>query len=214
MDIAVGVVAHTARLAQAEQLADTINADYISVDDGTLGATRNHRKVWTELATHNTQWTVVIEDDAQPVNDFRHQLNMVLAASPSPVVGLYLGHPEHWQSHRTLRRDLDAALTKAHNTDASFLLTHRVLHGVGTAIHTRLISDMLDHTAASHRPFDASTARWASARRMKIAFPLPSLLDHADGPTLIKHPDSNPRKRRKAWRAGTRDTWTSESVKL
>lgn len=214
LDIAIGVVAHTARAEQAHELMETVGAVYMSVDNGSLGYRVNHRKVWHRLTRYNTTWSVVIEDDAQPVQDFPNQLEQALQAAPTPVAGLYLGHPEHWQSHRTLRRDLEAAITQAHHQDACFITTQAVLHGVGIAIHTTLVDDMLTHTQASDRPFDFAIRNWARAKGHTISLCIPSLVDHADGPTLLQHQDSNPRHRRRAWRTGTRNAWTSKAVTL
>lgn len=214
MQVAIGVVGHNQRGNQAADLMHQAGAVYRSMDNGTLGYRANHRRVWRRLTRYNTHWSAVIEDDAQPVTDFPNQLQQALQAAPTPIVGLYLGHPEHWRTHRTLQRDLETAITQAHTQDACYITTQALLHGVGIAIHTKLVDDMLEHTEHSDRPFDFAIRNWARAKGHTISLCIPSLVDHADGPTLLQHQDSNPRRRRKAWRTGTRNTWTSKAVTL
>jgi len=209
---AIGIVAHTARLTQAEALANLVDTDYMSVDDGTLGCEGNHRKVWSKLAGSGDPFVCVLEDDAQPVDDFRAQLEQVLAAARTPIVGLYLGHPQHWTNHTTLKRRLLQAGARADKQDACFITTNELIHGVGIAIRTNLIPSMLNYQ--SDRPFDYRIRNWARHNNHTISLAWPSLLDHADGPSLITHPDGYQRGERKAWRAGTREHWTPKAAML
>lgn len=183
---------------------------YLSMDDGHLGCDRNHRRCWTYLADSNPEpWSVVIEDDCIPVDDFNHQLTHALIASTAPVIGLYLGtgYPPHMQPK------IREAIDRADAQDACFITTTELLHGVGVAVKTSLIQDML--TYADSRPFDYRIRNWANTRGHRIALSLPSLVDHADQPSLVKHPDGATRTLpRKAWRHSGRDEWTKRSVTL
>lgn len=213
MDIAIGVVAHTARLTQAQQLANQVNANYISVDDGTLGVEANHRKVWEKLARHNTDWCLVLEDDAQPVDNFTDQLHSTLAVAPSPAVSLYLGHHQHWHWYPARQKRLAEAGAQADQQDACWIMSSDIAHGVAVAIQTEIVADMLNHTQHSKRPIDYAVRQWLRDTGRAYAFSWPSLVDHADWPTLVKHHDKRPRKQpRKAWRVGGRNTWTAEAV--
>src|SRR6476659_8114901 len=91
VDIGIGVVAHVKRFNQARALAKEVEAQYVSWDYGCMGVTVNHIGVWTTLASMDTTWSVVLEDDALPVKDFRHELSLVLDAAPTSVVSLYHG---------------------------------------------------------------------------------------------------------------------------
>lgn len=209
---AIGIVAHTARLAQAETLAEQVHADYMSVDDGTLGAEANHRKVWSKLAGTGEPWVCVLEDDAVPVDNFRDQLTQALTAVRTPIVGLYLGHPQHWTNHTTLKRRLTQAGQRADKQDANFITTNELIHGVGICIRTNLVPSMLAYQ--SNRPIDYHIRNWARSNGHTISLCWPSILDHADGDTLINHPDGYQRGQRKAWRTGTREHWTPKAAML
>ncbi|MFJ1459742.1 hypothetical protein [Nocardia sp. N2S4-5] len=212
-DVAFGVVAHTARRPAAELLAAQLGA-YLSVDDGTLGAVGNHRHVWEVLVDAPARWVCVVEDDAVPVTDFGDQLAAALAAAPSPVVSLYLGssRPPGWMQAR-----MQLAVDAAESADACWVMTDRMLHAVGICLRADLVQDMLVHTKHVRKlvPADQRFDRWLRLRRLRVAYTLPSLVDHRDGLTLIDHPDGQPRDEpRTAWRIGGRDSWTTRTAVL
>lgn len=207
----IGIVAHQDREGMAEELKAQVDADFMSVDTGHLGPGTNHRLVWATLL-HGTDapWCVVLEEDALPVKDFGSQLHDVLLAAPSPVVSLYLGRlrPPQYQA---LIQD---ALTTAQATDAHWITSTHCLHAVGLAIRTELVADMLD-SLKPYLPIDAAIGRWARQCGHQIAYTVPSLVDHADVPTLIAHPDGKDRTAgRVAWQLGSRTRWNSTTVAL
>lgn len=209
----IGVVGHVSRLPMAQQLAGKVCAQYVSIDDGTLGCSGNHLKVWATLAERNpdAEWLCVLEDDAIPCTNFRHQLNQALAVAPTPIVSLYLGtgFPTQWQ------RFIRAAVAKADTDNATWIASTDLLHAVGYAIHTNLIPDMLTHTNAT-LPIDQAISAWARRNKHQVAYTWPSLVDHHDGQPAITHRhDGRPRnKPRKAWRHGTHEHWTANITQL
>lgn len=209
----IGIVGHVARLGMAQALAGTTGAEFVSIDDGTFGAEGNHRRVWRHLAQYGDPWGIVLEDDAVPVPDFRTQALNALAAAPTDIVSFYLGHPEHWSWYPQRRTLLTEAGAEADRVDAHWIVTREILHGVAIAVRTHLIEDMLNHTAQSTLPIDYAIRQWCRDTNRDIAFTWPSLADHADTPTLIKHADGKPRtKARKAWRTGKLGIWTTKAV--
>lgn len=204
----IGIVGHTQRAEQAHQLAETVGAVYTSIDDGILGCEGNHRKVWGWLSGQDTTWSVVLEDDAQPVEGFRLQLEQALAVAPTPIVSLYLGQgrPQHWQPR------IDLARHNANAVNASWLIAPALLHAVGVAVRTELLpSVLLDKTY----PIDDAWTAWLRSQLLRVGYTWPSLVQHEDGPTLVKHPDGVERnQRRVAWWCHTRDEWTDRAVNL
>ena len=212
MQASIGVVAHTARAEQAHLLMESVGAAYMSVDNGALGCERNHHKTWKWLAEHNDRdWVVVLEDDAIPVEGFAGQLDTALENAPTPIVSLYLGRkrPPHWQNA------IEKATTKATETGACWITAPQLLHAVGVAVRTELITDMLDATAKSVRPWDYRIGEYARHIDEQVSYTWPSLLEHADGETVTKHEDRQNRiPGRKAWWTGTREVWTPEQVTM
>ncbi|WP_454199575.1 hypothetical protein [Nocardia sp. Marseille-Q1738] len=208
--ISFAVVAHQARLVQATELAHSIGA-IISLDDGSIGADNNHLRAWADTTTIESEWAAVLEDDAEPVAGFIHQAERALAVAPAPVVSFYVGtgRPMKWQD------SIAKAITAADRVDAHWLTCNYLLHAVAVAIRTDLVDDWLGWAHSSRRPIDERMSAWCLTRHHRVAYTAPSLVDHADGPTLISpHPLRRGDKPRRAWRTGTRDTWNTTSVDL
>jgi GR25 family glycosyltransferase involved in LPS biosynthesis len=203
----IGIVAHESRAEQAKALHTLVQADLpLQLDDDTLGCTANHKRTWAQLAEHNRDWCVVLEDDAQPVPDFTTQLKMALLVAPTDIVSLYLGtgHPRYLQSH------IARALTKADHHQAHWITARpAAVHTVALAIRTPLAQTML--TELSDRSIDRAIGTWAKQNRHPIAFTVPSLVDHADTPTINRPTPPNPRK---AWRTGQHTRWTHNTVSM
>ena len=210
---AIGVVAHVSRANQAHALMDQAGAAYMSLDNGNLGCGGNHRKVWRHLDKHharNAYWLLTLEDDAIIPDGFQEQLDRVLAVTPAPIVSFYLGRlrPPH------LQYMIEPATKRADDRDASWIVSRQLLHAVGLAIRSDLVKDMLS-SLDEELPIDDAINVWANKHRYRIGYTWPSLVDHADGETLLQHPDGHQREPgRVAWRSGTRDTWTHQLVEM
>jgi hypothetical protein len=210
---AIGIVAHVARAEQAHTLMDTVGASYMSLDNGLYGVNGNHKRVWRHMAERfaaHTEFIAVLEDDAVPVDGFNEQLENVLATYAAPVVSLYLGRlrPPHFQHM------IEPATKRADVLDANFIVSRQMLHAVGLAIRSDLVADMLDNLNEI-LPIDEAIGEWVNKRRYRIAYTWPSIIDHADGDTLLQHRDGHKRQPgRVAWRCGTRDVWTDRTVEM
>lgn len=218
--IPVGIVAHATRHERAERLADAVGAGFITVDQGGLGPGRNHENCYEWLAEENCPWSVVLEDDASPVKNFRLQLDQVLRAAPTPLVSLYLGRgrPAQYQP----------SIAQVIANDSHFFLGDELLHHVGVAIRTPLIPGMLKYIRNDldyydkKLPIDEAIGRWARSLNMKVSYCHPSIVNHAhELPTVIKRhlsqhkTETGKRGRkviRKAWAFGSRQNWNSTSI--
>lgn len=206
--ISFAVVGHTARIVEATDLARTVNAA-VTMDDGRLGADGNHLLAWADTRRRESEWAVVLEDDAQPVARFLEQVDLALAAAPADVVSFYLGRgrPARWQYV------IPGALNQADQCHAHWITTDHMLHAVAVAMRTRLREDWLSWAQSSVLPIDQRLGAWCRARGHTIAYTIPSLVEHADLPTLVR--DRGPRTRpRCAWRTGMRDVWNSKAVPM
>lgn len=210
--IPIGIVAHIHRIAMAEHLAITTAASHISYDDGALGCDLNHQQVWQHHAdTAGGDWSVVLEDDAIPVGGFLAQLDRALEVAPTPIVSLYLGTSRPlggWQ------QCIKQAVTAIQQTSACWITSDRLLHAVGVAIRTPLIPSLLE-TLDTARPIDEAISAWAQTNAHTIGYCWPSILDHADVPTLVNHADGKPRGReRVAWCAAPRHAWNGQHIAM
>jgi hypothetical protein len=210
-DIVIGVVGDARRQEAAWDLFKQTDATFISLDTGTLGCTKNHLMVWTNILQHGGDWGVVLEDDAELCEGFHDQLTQVLYDPPADVVSLYLGtgYPKAWQRF----------IKKGMATDAQWLLSTHVLHCVGLAIRMHLVPDMLRFVGKMTDteklwPVDEQITHWCRLRGQRVAHTKPSIVDHReDLPSLIEHPDGAGRTLpRHAWEFGRRDSWDSTAT--
>lgn len=185
------VVGHQARWHQAEQLTCSLSA-HIVIDDGQHGANWNHRRA-IEWAGQQNCRVVIMEDDAVPVNGFIDKVSAWLNRFPDDLLSFYLGtgRPPQYQ------HEIAGMLVDADRTRTDYLVLSRLIHGVCYSLPQHKIPVILDRwdktLAADYAVGDAYGGR--------VIYPCYSLVDHADLPTVERHPDNEPRtERRRAWR--------------
>jgi GR25 family glycosyltransferase involved in LPS biosynthesis len=208
---AIGIVAHVARTEQANKLMADTGAVFTSLDNGNLGCGGNHRKVWRHLTEHcSADWLVVLEDDALPVAGFTDQLRAALTTAPAPVVSLYLGRLRP----TSLQHMIQPAIVRADQQNAHWLVSRQLLHAVGLAIRADIVPDMLA-SLDEEAPIDDAIHGWVNQRHHRVGYTWPSLVEHADGETLLRHRDGHKREPgRVAWSTGTRDRWENRTVEM
>lgn len=208
MTFSIGIVGHATRSKHAESLAKRVGG-FVVMDNGELGCDLNHLNVLERLNAAPTEWVVVLEDDAVPVRGFKRHLKTMLPFAPSGIVSLYLGR----QRPPQYQEGIAAAVTEANETDASWIVATRMLHGVGYAIRASLVDSLLKFD--SRLPIDEHISAWAQLHGHLTSYTWPSLVDHADMPTIVAHRDGQPRPPgRVAWRTGWRENPTTTSVSL
>lgn len=189
---------------------EDVGAVYLSMDNGHLGCESNHTKTWDWMTKHGgaADWQIVLEDDALLCEGFTQQLEQALTVAPTPIVGLYLGcsTPVHWQI------PIGQAIQEADQRQAHWIITHSIINAVGVAIRT----DLLPIQPPTGKPIDEALAQWCKTQGHTVGYTWPSLIDHKDEePVIKKRADGMQRTQpRKAWRHGTRDTWSSKSVDM
>ncbi|HCA7803666.1 hypothetical protein UXN58_21690 [Enterobacter hormaechei] len=190
-DIKFCIVGHHARRQQAVALAMSIGA-HLLLDEGNHGANWNHCRA-LEWASWQDCRVVIIEDDASPVPDFIEQASEWLNRFPESLVSFYLGtgRPPQYQMQIAER------LIVADKTQADYITLPRLIHGVCYSVPPQHIERVLSRWDRS-KPADYAVG---DAYGGAVVYPCYSLVDHADGESVERHPDSAPRtERRRAWR--------------
>lgn len=223
-DIQIGIVGHYTRQDQIKQLAKEVKADSVCLDEGGVGCEENHLRAWRSLAWIGAEWCVVLEDDAVPVSELREELAKMLPHAPTPVVSLYLGRkrPPQYQD----------SVAQVIGLDSPFIMTDLYTHGVGICVKWNFVSSLIAYLELRKRrveedleeqlPIDELIAEWVQGKGLEITFTNPSLVNHADGPTVLdfhpsrsKEEDMSTREPgRVAWRFGTRESWEGDSIRL
>lgn len=187
-----------------ERLAGLVDADFLSVDDGSLGCTQNHARAWRQHAERPADWSLNLEDDAVPVEQFRDQLEQALEVAPTPIVSLYLGGGYIGDSLTT------ALLARADATGAHWAVTNGgILHAVALAVRREILIPMIEYLGSRTRAVDAMLSSWAQRNSYDVAYSIPSLVDHADEKSLVTKYRRSPRR---AFLTGRRDEWCSKLI--
>lgn len=204
--ISIAVVADIRRDGMGQRLAEQVSADHLSVDEAMMGCTKNHVSVWKWHAENPADWYVVLEDDAIPVADFRAQLTEALRVAPAPIVSLYLGRG----SIDDLRTGV--FMNRADLLDVNWIVTQgRIMHAVALAVRSDLLPDLIANLPAGDQPIDRHLSLWARRSAHRVAYSNPSLVEHADGESLVTR---YRRVERRAWRAGARDAWCDKMMTM
>lgn len=190
-DIKFCIVGHHARRQQAEALAMSIGA-HLLLDEENHGANWNHRRA-LEWASEQTCRVVVLEDDALPVHGFTEKVTDWLARFPDDMLSFYLGtgRPPQYQ------KEIAGMLVDADRVCGDHIVLSKLIHGVCYSPPQGRLARMLN---AWNKTLAADYAV-GEAFGGRVIYPCYSLVDHADLPTVERHPDNEPRtERRRAWR--------------
>ena len=190
-DIKFVVVGHHFRLCSAQRLAALLDA-YLLVDDCEHGANWNHRRALAWAAEQSCR-VVVLEDDALPVHGFTDKVADWLARFPDDLCSFYLGtgRPPQYQPQIAER------LIAADRTRSDFITLPQLIHGVCYSVPPQYLPKVLAHWDSSKPADFALGDAWGAP----VVYPCWSLVDHADGEPVERHPDGEARaERRRAWR--------------
>jgi len=206
MKLSIVVMAHPARADQARHLAVEVGAR-MAFDYG-AGQNATADFAW-RLASHiKSDWSIVLEDDAVPIPDFRVQAELALAAAPArSLVSFYTG------TSQPRREKVAEAIRLADKQGNSWLECDALLWGVGVAMPTELIEGMLKGVATHPKTrYDTRLGQWAIGQSLRILYTNPSLVDHSDGPSLLQH-DAGGIVRR-AHRVGRPEAWKTPATRI
>lgn len=204
MRISVGVVSDVRRQEMGTRLADLVDADFLVADDGSLGCTGNHIAAWRQHAKNPAEWNLNLEDDAVPVDEFRDQLQKALNVAPAPIVSLYLGGG--YIGDNLVR----ALLKDARKLGSNWAVAEgAVRHAVALAVRGEILSPMIEHLERQTGAVDSTIGSWAKRNSHRVAYSLPSLVDHADEKSLVTKHRRSPRR---AFETGGREEWCSKLI--
>ncbi|MCU2854007.1 hypothetical protein N8S22_23505 [Enterobacter hormaechei subsp. hoffmannii] len=185
------VVGHYTRFASAALLAGELGANLL-LDEWSHGANWNHRRA-LEWAAEQSCRVVVLEDDALPVPGFADKVADWLARFPDDMLSFYLGtgRPPQYQ------KEIAGMLVDADRVCGDHIVMSKLIHGVCYSPPPCRLASMLN----SWNKTLAADYAVGEAFGGRVVYPCYSLVDHADLPTVERHPDNEPRtERRRAWR--------------
>lgn len=163
-------------------------------------------RAWDSI-DRDADWGLVLQDDALPIPDMLNHLTEALTHAPRTCTSLYVG------TGRPRGPAVARATEQATLTGAAWLETRTLLWGVGVALPSADIDPLLAWATASSVPYDQRIGHWYTRRRQPVRYTWPSLVDHADGPSLVDPAHPRPTERR-AHRTGTPPTWDTPPVRF
>lgn len=199
------VVADERRERMASALFCTVDAEFLTMDNGRLGCRGNHLQAWQWHVEHPADWALTLEDDAAPVDGFREQARAALDAAPTPIVSFYLGRGYINDTYT------GGSLHNAEVFDAHWLVGPGPRHAVALAVRGDLVEPMVADIARSRLAVDDAIGSWARRNGHKVAYSVPSLVDHRDTPSLVTRYRRTPRT---AWKVGAREQWNNSVLGL
>lgn len=185
------IVAHHSRLGHAQRLAAPLDA-HLLIDGSDHGANWNHYRA-LQWAIEQSCRVVVLEDDALPVEEFQSIVTEWLTRFPDSFISFYLGtgRPPQYQL------EIATKLIAADRERADYITIQRLVHAVCYSVPPKLIPTVLSRWDVN-KPADYAIG---DACGGPVIYPCCSLVDHADGDPVERHPDCQPRhERRRAWR--------------
>lgn len=204
MSLSAAVVAHPVRAHEATRLTNLLGAE-LFMDSHRLGEWPNHRRALAWAADQDATHTLIVEDDAVVPSDLIALCQQAITHRPDDLLGLYVGRL------KPLRIAVANAVAAAEATQASWITHDWLLWGVAVIVPTATIPVLLEVCDQASTPYDTRLGRaWARTQGRPIQFPWPSLVDHADTPSVIER--RGPRQvGRVAHRVGV-PTWIGGTV--
>jgi hypothetical protein len=205
VSLAVVVVAHPARRPAAEELAADLAA-HLVVDEHGQGEWPTHARALTWAAEQPATHALVVQDDAVPVPNLLEHTAAAVDAYPDGPIGLYVGRscPRPTQVERAVRQ--------ADEVGASWLEANTLLWGVATVVPVQDLLPLLAWCRRVRLPYDERLGAWYRNQQRPVRYTWPSLVDHADWPSLT--PGQARRERRFAWRVGEPAGWDGPVVQI
>jgi hypothetical protein len=202
--LAVVVVSHPARSDAALHLAAQLGGALV-VDDG-RGEWATHERALEWAAGQHCSHALVVQDDAVPVPRMVEHARAAVEAYPEGPIGLYVGRS------RPRPGQVERAVRLAEECGASWLEADSLLWGVATILPAVDLPGLLEWGRIASLPYDQRLGLWYRRQRRPVRYTWPSLVDHADGPSLI--PGRPRREPRTAWRTGAPTSWDGPVVRI
>ncbi|MDH0126674.1 hypothetical protein N7376_22110 [Brucella intermedia GD04153] len=192
------IVAHHSRRERAEKLASSLDAEII-MDEGNCGALWGHTRA-LRLCEPLNERCIIMEDDALPVADFVDLAQRWMGECPDDLLSFYLGtgRPPQYQTQ------IAHLLRRADQWREEYITLPQLIHGVCYSVPQDKVKPLLSVLPLVGAADFAIGSAWRCITNKPIIYPVRSLVDHDDLPSVEVHPDGQKRTEpRRAWRLET-----------
>lgn len=205
--VAFSVMGHELRRERAWALGEHLQSP-VFLDVGAPSRERellNGDVAWRLGAAGD--WTVVVQDDALPVHDFRKHVRAALAVAPKTAVSFYFGQG------RPLAGLTRYIANRANQIDADWIEWDQLAWGVAVAMPTESVEEFLAWGQGSTLRYDRRIGEFWREKRKPIVYTWPSLVDHDDELPTLAHRTAAPMSRT-AYRTGEGRDWTGRVLRV
>jgi hypothetical protein len=166
-----------------------------AIDDGSKGIWKNCSDAW-RLYDPKAEYHIVIQDDAIIGKDFFSKVMDIITKKEKDGDFIFSFYADQM---------MGAKVTAARNRKRDCVISGMIFNEVALCMKTKHISDMIKWCDERGSETDQDIWKWAHLRRIKILYPIPSLIDHRPGESIFRERYNKPKqkKERKAfWYAG------------
>jgi len=169
-------MAHPERQKWAKELSQKLQAPIVY--DRISNIWDTCRRAWLSQVSVGAEYTFVLQDDAIVVDNFRERAEALL--TEDKVYSFYAGHL------------LATRINRAETRNEDFVETGMIFNEVAICMRTEHIPAMVKYCDDREATTDQEIGRWARLKRLKIRYPIPSLVDHRDGESLFQRNYNRP----------------------
>jgi len=180
MKISISIMAHPSRAEMVEYIKERLGNIPVSFDKG-QGIWENCKAAW-RLHDPKAEWHIVVQDDAIICNDFIKKAIEVLeiAEKKGCAASLFFGK-------RLLLKE-----TAKQGMKTGFIIRKMLHWGLAICLPVRLIEEMIAFGDKMNiQQDDARISYFLQSKKIPIYYPMPSLVDHRIGKSLVNDPGEN-----------------------
>ena len=134
------------------------------------------------LSHNDSDWSIVIQDDAVIGNSFYKNIESALNNIPSKtLVSFYVGKVRPYSDR------VQKAVNDAIFDNISWIRFNTLLWGVCSAIPTKNVKAIIEYVDNMHLPYDNKIGQFFKSNHLPVYYTVPSLVDHKDDDTLTGH---------------------------
>lgn len=186
MKLSIVIMAHPERQKWAKELAQKLQAPIVY--DRVNNIWDTCRRAWLSQVSVGAEYTLVLQDDSIVCSNFRERAEALL--EEDLIYSFFAGHL------------LATRIRHAVVRKKPYVESGQIFNEIALCMRTEHIEDMVKYCDDREATTDQEISKWARWRRLKIRYPIPSLVDHRDGESLFQRNYNRPawNRQRKAVR--------------
>ena len=174
--LAIVIMAHPERQEWAKALSQKLQAPIVY--DRVNNIWDTCRRAWLSAVSVGAEYTLVLQDDAIVCDEFRERAEALL--QEDLMYSFFAGHL------------LESRIKNAERKGQTYVESGQIFNEVALCMRTEHIESMVKFCDEREAKTDQEISRWARLKRLKIRYPLPSLVDHRDGESIFQRVYNRP----------------------